>query len=195
MVDPSHFFSDLAGKAGSIKAPFEKLSDVFAPSVRAKLLLVLNHIVAQEPEAMERLKVYAGRSVMFEGPLAQEWLLLITPAGLFEEPLVSDVSGGAGGEDASRADLRLKMKAPGPADLKNMLLKGQHPPVEIVGDADLAAVFAWLTENLRWDYAQDLSKIIGDSPTQFAQEQLQGAFKLLRGFFDAVSQRVRRPGE
>lgn len=185
-MSSSDFFSSVAAKVEPLVSSFTKLGEGFSQPMRDKLLLVFNHVVAQEPQAMERLRVYTGRTIMFETPLGH-WPLCITPAGLFEAtPSVVE------GDEVKPADLRLKMRAPDPAELGNMLFKAQRPPVVIEGDADLAAAFAWLVDNLRWDYAEDLSRIIGDTPTQFALDQLKAMVGFFRGFLDAVSQRAGR---
>jgi ubiquinone biosynthesis protein UbiJ len=53
-----------------------------------------------------------------------------------------------------------------PGDLGRWLLAaaGGRPPMEIRGDAALAAEVGWLAENLRWDIEDDLARIVGDLP-------------------------------
>jgi ubiquinone biosynthesis protein UbiJ len=43
--------------------------------------------------------------------------------------------------------------------------------VTIAGDADLAQLLGRLAGQLRWEYEEDLSKIIGDAPAHFAVAQ------------------------
>ncbi|MEY4748993.1 MAG: hypothetical protein RIQ60_1207 [Pseudomonadota bacterium] len=47
---------------------------------------------------------------------------------------------------------------------------GGRPPMEIQGDAALAAEVGWLAEHLRWDIEDDVARIVGDAPAhQFAR--------------------------
>ena len=43
-------------------------------------------------------------------------------------------------------------------------MAGKSPPVKIEGDVQLAAELGWLAENLRWDFEEDLSRVLGDVP-------------------------------
>jgi ubiquinone biosynthesis protein UbiJ len=36
--------------------------------------------------------------------------------------------------------------------------------VQIEGDVQLAAELAWLSDNLRWDFEEDLARLLGDIP-------------------------------
>jgi ubiquinone biosynthesis protein UbiJ len=85
----------------------------------------------------------------------------VTAAGLFElcGPQVSGVAPPA-------ADLSVRVVLPGPHLLALQWLGGQRPTVTVDGDAELAADVAWLGDNLRWDVAQDLARIVGAGPAQ-----------------------------
>lgn len=184
MMNSSDFFASVSAQMEPIFSRLAELGETFSQPIRAKVLLVFNHLISQEPEAVERLRVYAGRRVMLESPMGQ-WPLTITPAGLFEETPKDEVQA-----DSGKADLHLKMQTPSPMDFGNMLFKGQRPPVAIDGDADLAATFAWLVDHLRWDYAEDLSRIVGDVPTQIAMDQFKQVVSMFRGFLEAFSKRT-----
>lgn len=184
------FFSKISSQSNTV---FTQLTQEFAKPVRDKALLVLNHVVAQEPQAQERLQVYAGRKVMLDTP-AGGWLLLITPAGLFEAFGSADESiDGAEQSVSPAADLYLRVKNKNPLTLMKFAFKGEHPPVTIEGDADLAAVFAWLVDNLRWDYAEDLASVIGDTPAQLALDQVGGIVHFVKGLLAPFSQKGKEP--
>ncbi|MGL4667907.1 MAG: hypothetical protein ACRCWR_08250 [Saezia sp.] len=189
-MDTSKILSDIVGKLEPLMASFEGFAQEFSRPVRAKLLLVINHVVSQNPQALERLKVHAGRTVVFENPL-WSWPLVITLAGLFEEG-VADNTGASEKAALAKVDLRVKMKIATPSALMETLLKGTLPLVDIEGDADIAATFAWLGKNLRWDYEKDLSSIIGESPLPMAVEQLKVSVEMFRGVLDSVSQWLDR---
>jgi ubiquinone biosynthesis protein UbiJ len=128
-----------------------------------RALLLLNHVVASEPAAVERLKPRAGSVLSIEldglpGPLAflspaaAPLALQITPAGLFEA--VDAGPDAAGG-------LRIRLDASNPLRTAVQAAAGQRPDVRIDGDAGLAADISWLFDNLRWDAEDDLAKVVG----------------------------------
>lgn len=178
------FFSNLSSQGNAL---LTQLTQNFAKPVRAKVLLVLNHVVAQEPEAQTRLRVYAGRKISLDTPTG-DWMLSITPAGLFEEFAPQTLQDEAQeGVLPPAADLYLRIENKNPLNIMKFALKGQRPPVVIDGDADLASVFAWLVDNLRWDYAQDLPSIVGGSPTQLVQNQVNTAVGFIKNLFESFS--------
>jgi ubiquinone biosynthesis protein UbiJ len=152
----------------------------------ARLTLLINHVIASEPAAMARLATQADKSVRVEwrawpnflpGGLAAR-LPLPTPAcwrisraGLLD--LETGASVDTGVSDAyDPAAAAAVGTEPGlvvtldPGDLGRWLLAaaGGRPPMEIRGDAALAAEVGWLAENLRWDIEDDLARIVGDLP-------------------------------
>ncbi len=117
-----------------------------------RIVLLLNHVLQQEPKAMERLVRQKGRVV-----LAQwrnfTFKIIITPAGLLD----------LAPPDAN-ADLTLRITQESPFDIAATLLQGQKPAVHIEGDVQLAADINWLVDHVRWDLEEDLSRILGDVP-------------------------------
>lgn len=188
-MDASKILSGLVEKVEPLFSSVGEAAQSFSAPLREKLLLIVNHVVAQNPEAMERLKPYAGRTVVFES-VVWSWPLVITLAGLFEEGDATFTSGAT--VSASRAlmpvGLRIKMKTNSPIALVGTLLKEGRPLVDLDGDADLVAVFAWLSGHLRWDYERDLSVILGDSPAPLLVDQLRVSVDVFRSFLDAVSE-------
>ncbi len=152
----------------------------------ARITLLINHVIASEPAAMARLATQADKSVRVEwrawpdflpGGLAAR-LPLPTPAtwrisraGLLDLDLTPAVDMGSA-DDVDTATTTDVGGEPGlivtldPADLGRWLLAaaGGRPPMEIRGDAALAAEVGWLAENLRWDIEDDLARIVGELP-------------------------------
>lgn len=136
------------------------LQDLIAPALSERLTLVFNHVIAAEPAAVDRLRQHAGRTLALE---LQRWPAVlprpprmawrITPAGLLEHL--------AGADAAANLDLQLTLDAANPAALLAGLLAGTPPPLQIDGDAQLAADISWLAQNLRWDAAADLERVFG----------------------------------
>ncbi|MCC7099130.1 MAG: hypothetical protein IT500_06035 [Rubrivivax sp.] len=134
------------------------LHRMLAPAVMERLTLLLNHVLGSEAVATERLLPHAGKTLQIE---AAGWPALlpplprlawqVTPAGLLEW----------GGEQGTAdPELRLRVLADNPALLAARLAGGEMPAVEIAGDAAFAADANWLMQNLRWDLAADLERVL-----------------------------------
>jgi ubiquinone biosynthesis accessory factor UbiJ len=137
---------------------FERLAGGFQPppwmvdEVQRRLVLLVNHVLMQEPEAQARLTRQAGRV------LEARWRVFVmrlvaTPAGLL------DLAPG----DA-QPDLTLTLTEDSPLQLAQAALRGDKPPVRIAGDVQFAAEINWLVDHVRWDLEEDLSRIVGDAP-------------------------------
>jgi ubiquinone biosynthesis protein UbiJ len=135
-----------------------------------KIVLLLNHVVMQEPQAMERLKRQKGRVIR------SQWRdftfkVLITPAGLF------DLAG-----QEHQADLAVAITEESPFVIAQTLMQGDKPPVRIEGDVQLAAEVNWLVDHVRWDAEEDLSRIVGDVPAHAMAQAVRGAVAALQQF-------------
>ncbi|MDR0478510.1 MAG: hypothetical protein LBH31_01625 [Burkholderiaceae bacterium] len=131
-----------------------------------RLVLLLNHVLMQEPQAQARLAGQAGRVVRLQWrSLAMQ--LRATPAGLCE--LAPDAA----------HDLLLTLVDDSPLALAGGALRGQRPAVRIEGDVQLAGDINWLVDNLRWDMEDDLARVVGGP----AAHQIA---RIGRGVADAV---------
>jgi len=61
----------------------------------------------------------------------------------------------------------LSALAGSPGNLREQAMKS----VKITGDADLAQLLARLAGQIRWEYEEDLARVIGDAPANFAVRQ------------------------
>ena len=135
-------------------------SSRFAPpdwvvsEVRGRIVLLLNHVLMQEPEATGRLARQKGRVVVIQWRFIN-FKLIATPAGLL------DIA-----NETAPADLTLALTQESALDIVTGLLKGDKPAVRIEGDVQLAAEVNWLAEHVRWDIEEDLSRIVGDVPAR-----------------------------
>jgi ubiquinone biosynthesis protein UbiJ len=166
----------------AIQSPFSFLEDFFknlpTPTPPAwaideshrKCVLVLNHVLMQEPQAMQRLVRQSGRVVLTQWR-SFTFKILITPAGLLD----------LAGEDAT-ADLTLVLTEESPFALAQSLLQGAKPPVRIEGDVQLAAEVNWLADNVRWDVEEDLSRVMGDAPAHMLAQGARTVSGALRDF-------------
>lgn len=142
----------------------QSLESLLAPAVMERLTLVINHVLAGEPVAVERLRPHSGRTLEL---MVEHWPSLlpappvmafrITPAGLLEWCGL--------GHDAS-VDLAVRLDGSNPALLVARALAGDMPPLAVDGNAQLAADVNWLVQNLRWDVAADLERLFGPVAAQ-----------------------------
>ena len=133
------------------------LHALLAPAVMDRLVLVVNHVLSAEPQALARLLPHCGRVLQLDLlqlprllPAPPPLAFLITPAGLVEAC-----------RGPVNADLRVTLDAANPAALALKLLAGDSPQLVIEGDAQLATDVDWLLKNLRWDVADDLQRLFG----------------------------------
>lgn len=155
---------------------FESLATRFQPPVwvvdetQQRLVLFLNHVLMQEPQAQERLQRQKGRVVQLKlGVFALD--LLVTPAGLLDRAPA-----------AAKPDLVLTVPMDSPQSVVQAVMTGKTPPVNIEGDVQLAAEVGWLADNLRWDVEEDLSRIIGDAPAHAVAGAARRLFSALKLF-------------
>ncbi len=144
---PFSFLANALGQLGSRLAPPEWL----VTELQQRAVLLINHVLMQEPEAQSRLLRQKGRVVRLQwrGFTLQ---LRATPAGLAE--LAPE----------AQPDLLLTVTDDSPLTLAKNALAGDKPGVRIEGDVQLAADVSWLVDNLRWDVEEDLSRLLGDAP-------------------------------
>jgi ubiquinone biosynthesis accessory factor UbiJ len=143
--------------------------------VQNRIVLLLNHVLGQEEEAMARLARQKGQVVLFQW---RDILLKLaaTPAGLLERAAAD-----------AQADLTLTLTDPSPFDLARAALRGDKPAVRIEGDVQLAAEVNWLADHVRWDIEEDVARIIGDAPAHTAAQVVRSAIQALRQFAGARS--------
>lgn len=166
MVTQSAFSSSLPSPFVFAEQIFEQLASRIAPpawvvhEVQHRLVLLLNHVLQREPEAMVRLQRQKAKS------LCVRWRelslsLIVTPAGLLELMDTPTTPHGTG-EPQAQHDLSLNLLERSPIGLTQKLAAGTTPEVRVEGDVQFAAEVNWLVDNLRWDVEEDLSRILGD---------------------------------
>ena len=122
----------------------------------------INHVLEGEPWASAELAKHAGKSVLFDLPIGQMCFEinaggLLTAFKHIEEPSLSlEVSGQA------LTDL---------LGSSGTLREQAFKAVKITGDADLAQLIGRLAGQLRWEYEEDLARVLGDAPAHFAVKQ------------------------
>ena len=140
--------------------------NAIASSLRAafaeRLTLLLNHVLAAESVATERLRAHSGRSMLLQLdgwpallPPLPELSFRVTAAGLLEWYSLAP---------PPEPDLRLRLDVSNPALAMAQWAAGERPRVDVQGDAQFAADLSWLMDNLRWDVQDDLARIVGQAP-------------------------------
>lgn len=115
----------------------------------AILPAVINHLLAQEPWARDKLAAHVGKIACFDAGLLN-LRFRVAPGGMLE---------------AAPADVPASVTIRAQAiDLPLMLQNRERAfsYVQIEGDADFANAISQLSQTLRWEAEHDLSKLVGD---------------------------------
>lgn len=166
---PFPFLSNLFGQLGRLGSGLQPPAWV-VDEVQHRIVLLLNHVLMQEPEATSRLTRQKGRVVLLQWRSIQ-LPLVATPAGLLD-------LAGAG----DHPDLTLTITDESPLQLAQAALRGEKPNVRIAGDVQLAAEVNWLFDHVRWDLEEDLSRIVGDPVAHTIGQAARSAGQALRRF-------------
>ena len=122
----------------------------------------INHVLGSEPWASAELAKHASKTILLKMPLG-ELAFKITSAGLLEA---------LQGLDSPTLSLEISSKALGDLAASSGTLREQaFKAVKITGDADLAQLLGRLAGQLRWEYEEDLARLVGDAPANFAVMQ------------------------
>ena len=139
----------------------------------------LNHLFIQSGWALQRLAGFSGKTARFE----------IAPFS-FAYTIQTDGTLQAASRDASVNALCVIA----PSLLPRLALQDQHAYAEIIssGDAELLNEIFYLSRHLRWDMAEDLSRITGDIAAQrlvqFAKAGQQRIHHALLNLSQAVTE-------
>jgi ubiquinone biosynthesis protein UbiJ len=163
---PASFLDQLFDRVGKALQPPPWVVE----EMQRRLVLLLNHVLQQEPEAQARLKRQTGRLVEAHWRVFSV-RLQATPAGLLEL-----------GSPAQQPDLTLTLTDESPWSLAQGALRGEKPAVRIAGDVQLAAEVQWLVDHVRWDLEEDLSRVVGDAPAHAMGQAMRRVAEALRGF-------------
>ncbi|MBK9444414.1 MAG: hypothetical protein IPN53_25310 [Comamonadaceae bacterium] len=163
-------FSFLEGFLQKLPLPSLQPPAWAVSEAQRRIVLTLNHVLMQETEATARLARQKDR-VMLVQWRSFNFKLIATPAGLLDLAAPE-----------ATPDLVLTVTDESPLVLAQIALRGDKPGVRIEGDVQLAAEVSWLTENVRWDMEEDLSRFMGDVPAHTLAQMAQGLVGGLRQF-------------
>jgi ubiquinone biosynthesis accessory factor UbiJ len=145
------------------------------PVTSAAICHGINHVLAGEPWASAELAKHAGKAIALEMPFGR-FAVQITNSGLLEAVRHADSAEISDGEAVPpiRTALVLTISSQALSTLltsSGPIRENAFKSVTIAGDADLAQLLGRLAGQLRWEYEEDLSKLIGDAPAHFAVAQ------------------------
>ena len=149
-MKPIPALAEVAAQLSSMAMNFQP-PKLVVEGVQDRLLLLLNHVLMQEPAATSRLQRQQNRTLV----LAWRDIQLacrITPAGLLERTALQSVP-----------DLSLQINETSALSLLKTLTQGEKPTMQVQGDVMLAADINWLVDHVRWDIEEDLSRLMGDA--------------------------------
>ena len=122
----------------------------------------INHVLGSEPWASTELTRHAGKTILLQLPLGNLCFEIKSDGLLASLKEIEDPS------------LTLEVSAKALGDLagsSGSLREQAFKAVKITGDADLAQLLGRLAGQLRWEYEEDLARLVGDAPANFAVRQ------------------------
>ena len=122
----------------------------------------VNHVLGSEPWAAAELARHASKTILLQLPLGNLCFEIKSDGLLVSLPEIDIPS------------LTLEISAKALSDLagsSGSLREQAFKAVKITGDADLAQLLGRLAGQLRWEYEEDLARLVGDAPANFAVRQ------------------------
>src|SRR5256885_15450425 len=155
--------------------------------IERPLVSILNHLLTAEPWAREQLVSFRGETVELRAPPFPALRFSIQEDGSLTR---------ATSEATPSLVITLKADAP------SALLRGEEHfmrAVEVSGNAKLADAVMLLARNLRWDFEEDLSRVVGDVAAHriaegargFAAWHADAGKRLAEAFADYVTEEAK----
>ncbi len=144
------------------------------------LCTALNHLLASEPLAREKLRAHHGKTLRLEGAALLNVALTV----------LSDDSFASAAQDAAPT-LTLTIDVPKAASL---MAQGRDvaAAVTISGDAEFAAAAGWLGSNLRWEFEEDVAKLIGEAGAHRLGRLVRAVGRTMRRTADDTEAMLKR---
>ena len=129
--------------------------------------MFMNHLLDQNSWALQRLARFSGKSVRFEVAPFSFTCRILEDGSLLDQ------------DAAEVTDARCVIP---PSLLPRLAARDEsaHAGISSEGDSELLAEIFYLSRNLRWDAAEDLSRITGDIAAERLVEGAQTAGQMLR---------------
>lgn len=128
---------------------------------------LLQHLAAQNVWAAPILKPHAGKSVKLDFVVFKTELVILENGSLIS----------AGENNQADATIRIP-----PSLLPRLLAKDESAKlnIQIEGDTELATSLAKVFAEMRWDYEDDLSRVLGDVPAYKLSELARNSSHTLK---------------
>ena len=181
--DANDLFGQLAALPARVLDGAQRLFTQQPPPVwltgelQNRLLLLVNHVLSQEPEAMRRLARHKTKRLQVDGGgVGVCWE--ISGVGLFMRADTTRVV---------EPDLRVAVIETQWAALLKTVASGAQPEVKIFGDVLLAAEIGWIRDHVRWDIEADVARVIGDVAAVNLTRIVKGAIATVQQFSKRAS--------
>ncbi len=181
--DANDLFGQLAALPARVLDGAQRLFTQQPPPVwltdelQNRLLLLVNHVLSQEPEAMRRLARHKTKRLQVDGGgVGLCWE--ISGIGLFMRADTTRVV---------EPDLRVAVIETQWAALLKTVASGAQPEVKIFGDVLLAAEIGWIRDHVRWDIEADVARVIGDVPAVNLTRIVKGLIATVQQFSKRAS--------
>jgi ubiquinone biosynthesis protein UbiJ len=127
---------------------------------------IINHLLAPEPWAREKLARHAGKVAVFDTGMLK-LRLKVAADGMVQ----------TAGDEAPNVTIHIKL-----SDLPLIAQNREQAfsYVQIDGDADFAHVISQLAQSLRWEAEADLSRVVGDVAAVRLASGVRGALDSAR---------------
>jgi ubiquinone biosynthesis protein UbiJ len=137
----------------------------------------INHLLAQEAWARAKLVPHAGKVAVLDGGVLAV-RLKVSADGMVEA---------AGTDDLPTVTIRMQM-----SDLPLIMQNRERAfsYVKIEGDADFANTISQLSQSLRWEAEDDLSKVVGDIAATRIVAGAHGAVNTARALHQSVTENI-----
>ena len=181
--DANDLFGQLAALPARVLDGAQRLFTQQPPPVwltdelQNRLLLLVNHVLSQEPEAMRRLARHKTKRLQVDGGgVGLCWE--ISGVGLFMRADTTRVV---------EPDLRVAVIETQWAALLKTVASGAQPEVKIFGDVLLAAEIGWIRDHVRWDIEADVARVSGDVPAVNLTRIVKGLIATVQQFSKRAS--------
>ena len=114
------------------------------------VIAFINHLLAEEQWAREKLAPFAGKRVRVTAPGLPDLAFTVSADGMIEST-----------KGDGEPDLTVALS---PAALPKLMQRDESvlQTVSFTGDAELASALQFLFRHLRWEVEEDLSRVVGD---------------------------------
>ncbi|RKP58904.1 ubiquinone biosynthesis accessory factor UbiJ [Pararobbsia silviterrae] len=165
-------------------------------------IAAINHLLAREAWAREKLVPYAGRRARIALPLGS-LDLEVRADGLFghaadasaapgDAQPATDAAGASSAQGERAFDVTITVEAGAAPAFVSGGQAGAMKHIRIEGDAEFATALGYLAEHLRWEPEEDLAKLIGDAgahrAASLAREVADRARRTGRNFIESIAE-------